>query len=73
MDEKQEQSDLPYHLPISFSLHVGGYRKSVLYHWNNKEKVILKEMYLCYAFPVQRYRPRVVTDSPIFGNTAAAY
>lgn len=40
MDAKQEQSDLSCYLPISFSVHVGGYRKSVLYHWNNKEKVI---------------------------------
>lgn len=24
VDEKQKQYDLPYHLPVSFSIHVGG-------------------------------------------------
>jgi len=30
MDAKQENSGLPYHLPVSFSVHTGGYKESVL-------------------------------------------
>lgn len=30
MDAKQDKSDLPYHLPVSFSVCTGGYRESVL-------------------------------------------